>query len=81
MGGHRSLERSVEEGLVTHIPVNKQILAYAPNEAKDSTQYLLGFMRENITMQDSEANQRSRSLRHDEGFISPTKYQETMRQR
>jgi len=37
MGGHRSLERSVEEGLVTHIPVNKQILAYAPNEAKDST--------------------------------------------
>lgn len=37
MGGHRSLERSVEEGLVSHIPVNKQVYTFAPNEAKDST--------------------------------------------
>jgi len=39
------------------------------------------FMRENITMQDSEANQRSRSLRHDDGYLSPTKYLETIRQK
>ncbi|CDW88256.1 UNKNOWN [Stylonychia lemnae] len=81
MGGQRSLERSVEEGLVSHIPVNKQVYTYAANDVKESTQYLMKFMRENITLGDSEANQRSRSLRHDEVFMSPSKYAETMRQK
>eukprot|EP00347_Sterkiella_histriomuscorum_P013932 403362805 len=74
MGGQRSLERSVQSGLVNQIPVSKQLYVNANEDHKQNANTMMQFIRSSLDNDgNTVANQRSRSYRLEDELLNINK--------